>query len=252
MNRIVRLAQGGIVVSLLAAMVAPAQPAAAQLPAARSIVDRYIEAIGGRQAVLAQTSFKVIGKFAVPASGLVGDLEVYQSNNQTFARIMLPGIGEMLRGYDGTTGWSVNAIEGPRLLEGMELAQMREESRRNAALRDTSLVTSLETVERTTMNGQECWKIKVVWKSGRETQDCYSVENHLLVANVGKTTTPMGEIDYVTNYHDYKQFGAIKVATRVVQTALGQEQVVTTESIEFGPVDAAKFALPEAIKALVK
>ena len=35
------------------------------------------------------------------------------------------------------------------------------------------------------MNEQECWKVKVVWKSGRETRDCYSTASGLLIATAG-------------------------------------------------------------------
>jgi hypothetical protein len=225
---------------------------AQSLPAAREIVDRHVAAIGGEAALRKHTSWKTLGRFSVPASGLSGEIEAYQEHGRMFARIDIPGIGELLRGYDGTVGWSMNPLEGPRILDGLELAQTREESARGATLRDTSVVTSLQTVEKTTMNGEDCWKVKVVWKSGRESFDCYSVESALLVATEGKTTTPMGEFQYTTDIHDYKQFGDLRIATRVVQHALGQEQVLTTESVEYGPVDASLFALPAAIKALVR
>jgi hypothetical protein len=231
---------------------AGSEVSAQALPAAREIVDRYVVAVGGEAALRKHTSWKAVGRFSVPASGMAGELEAVQAPGRMFARINIPGIGELLRGYDGTIGWSINPLEGPRILEGAELAQTREELSRGAALRDTTVVSSLQTLEKTTLNGEECWKVKVVWKSGRESFDCYSLKSALLIATEGKTTTSMGEFQYTTDIHDYKLFGEVRIATRVVQRALGQEQVVTTESVEFGPVDAAQFALPDAIKALVR
>jgi hypothetical protein len=237
---------------LLVAFVAGGDVSAQSLPAAREIVDRYVTAVGGEAALRKHTSWKAKGHFSVPASGLSGELEAYQAPGRMFARINIPGIGELLRGYDGKVGWSINPLEGPRILDGPELAQTREELSRGATLRDSTVVASLQTLEKTTMNGEECWKVKVVWKSGRESVDCYSLKSSLLIATEGKTTTPMGEFQYTTDIHDYKQFGEVRIATRVVQRALGQEQVVTTETVEFGPVDASQFALPEPIKALVR
>jgi hypothetical protein len=225
---------------------------AAEAPPAREVVERYVDAIGGEAAVRRQSSWRATGTFAVPAAGLEGGIEVYQSNGRTMGRITVPGIGELLRGYDGSVGWSLNPLEGPRLLEGMELAQAKEEALRGSALRDSTVVASLETVGRAEMNGEACWRVKVAWKSGRETHDCYSVASGLLIASTGTAVTPMGEFAYTTLMHDYKAFGDLRIATRVVQQTLGQEQIVTTQTIDFGPVDPAKFALPAAIQALVK
>ena len=38
-------------------------------------------------------------------------------------RITLPGLGDMLRGYDGAIGWSVDPAVGPRVLSGRELQE---------------------------------------------------------------------------------------------------------------------------------
>jgi len=222
-----------------------------QLPPAHEIVSRYVAAIGGEAAVRKQAAWEAHGRFAVPASGLNGDLVIYQDAGRMYSRIAIPGIGELLQGYDGEVGWSINPLEGPRVLEGLELARTKEEASRGATLRDSTVVQSLTTLEKSTVDGSECWKVKVVWKSGRETIDCFSVDTGLLIATEGRATTPMGEFDYTTAVHDYRQFGEVRIATRIVQRALGQEQVVTTDSVRFGPVDPARFALPDPIKALV-
>src|SRR4051812_18527590 len=47
------------------APVAPAAPSTA-LPSARSIIDRYVEAIGGRKAILAHTSTHASGTMSMP------------------------------------------------------------------------------------------------------------------------------------------------------------------------------------------
>lgn len=238
---------------LTLACTAGGQQAAAQdMPSGREVVDRYLEAVGGEEAMRESRSWKATGGFAMPSAGLGGTLEAYQAPNRMFARINVPGIGELLRGYDGSVAWSLNPLEGPRILEGKEAAQTVEEASPGAALRDATVVTSLETLERATMNGEECWRVKVTWKSGRETFDCYSVASGLMVATTGKAETNMGAIDYTTTVHDYKQFGPLLMPTRVVQQLLGQEQVVTTESIEFGPVDTSLFELPPQIAALVR
>lgn len=62
------------------------------------------------------------------------------------------------------------------------------------ALRDASLFTVRETVERTELNGAACYKVRLVWNSGRETHDCYGVDTGLMVAQVASQESPMGAI----------------------------------------------------------
>lgn len=237
---------------LLTFVLLPAVAGAQELPPARQLVDRYIEQIGGREAILTRTSTHTKGTFAMPAMGLTGDLEVYSADpGKQVTKVNISGLGEIRTGFDGEVAWSVNPMEGPRVMEGAELSQMRDEAAPESSLRDPTLVASLETVEKTNMNGQDCYKVKVVWKSGRESFDCYSVETGLIVAIQQQNVSPMGTIDVTVNLNDYKDFGGVKLPTRIVQQMMGAEQVMTITSVDFGNVDPSVFDLPAEIKALV-
>jgi hypothetical protein len=193
------------------------------------------------------------GKFEVPSAGMAGDLEIAQARpNKTTMRITLAGIGEMQQGYDGTTAWSVNPMQGPRVLTGPELDAVREESSFGTSSRQGPNVASAETVEKTEMNGEACYKVKLVWKSGRETFDCYSVASGLLIAAVVKQTTPNGTVEVTNLISDYKDFGGQRIATRIVQQAMGMEQVMTINAVEYDTATDSTFAMPPAIKALVE
>jgi len=113
-------------------------------------------------------------------------------------------------------------------------------------------VASAETLERTEMNGEACYKVKVVWKSGRETFDCYSVASGLLVATVAKQESPMGTVEVTNLVSDYKDFGGQKIATRLTQQAMGQEQVLVLMSVDYDAAPDSTFRMPAAIKALVE
>src|SRR5262245_40455947 len=95
----------GFLLAVVAFGVAPVaarapQPAKASLPAARTVIDRYIKEIGGREAVLAQTSSHMIGTVAMPAAGLTGTVEAFHAKpNKSLQRISLPGIGQLQEGF---------------------------------------------------------------------------------------------------------------------------------------------------------
>jgi hypothetical protein len=224
------------------------------LPSGRAIIDRYVQAIGGRDAVMRNSSIRYIGNFEMPAAGMKGNLTLVQAvPNKMAMTIELPGMGQMVTGFDGAVGWSINPMQGPRVLEGKELEQLREDAGPAAMLRPADRIRSAETVELTTMNGQSCYRVKITYHSGRESFDCYSPETGLLVGMTQTQESPMGSVQVTTLFGDWKEFGGLKTATKLRQQMLGQEQILTIDRLEFnGPEDAKALEVPEQIKPLVK
>jgi hypothetical protein len=223
-------------------------------PTGRAIIDRYVQAIGGRDAVMRYSSIRYVGNFEMPAAGMKGNLLVIQAApNKMAMTVDLPGMGQIVSGYDGTVGWSINPMQGPRVLEGKELEQLREDAGPSAMLRSSDRIRSAETVELTSMGGQACYKVKITYNSGRESFDCYSPETGLLVGMTQTQESPMGSVQVTTLFDDWKEFGGLKTATKLRQQMLGQEQILTIDRLEFNrPEDAKAVEMPEQIKPLVK
>ncbi len=223
------------------------------LPAAETLIERHLEAVGGRDAILAHTSSRVTGTFSMPAAGIQGTLETKAAApNLSFTQVEIPGMGVIRSGFDGTVGWSVDPNLGPRLLEGNELAAVMEGASQLAAVRDESLFDVRETVERTEMNGVACYKVRLLWKSGRETFDCYGAETGLMIGTMARQESPMGAIETTTFIEDYRDFDGVLSATRIRQQMLGQEQIMTLDTVEYGVVDPDAFVPPEPIRALME
>jgi len=226
---------------------------AAGLPPAKDLIAKFVTATNGVAVMAKHQSVRSKGRFEMAAAGVGGDLEISQARpNKTMMRINLSGMGQVEQGFDGTTGWSINPMQGPRVMTGKELDAVREESNFGGSSRQGPNVVSAETVEKATMNGEACYKVKMVWKSGRETFDCYSVATGLLIATVGKQESPMGSVEVTNLVSDYKDFGGQKIATRLTQQVMGNEQVITITSVDYDAADAATFEMPAAIKALVE
>jgi hypothetical protein len=197
-------------------------------------------------------SVRQTGTFSIPAAGITGALEIVRAQpNKSMVHINLPGIGEIVQGFDGTVGFSMNPMQGNSLLKGQELAAEAEEGAFTASLGAPEFFTSQETVEKTTMGGVECYKVKLVWKSGRTTYDCFAVDTGLRAGNISSQDTPMGPTEVTVLLSDYKKFGDITMASKITQLVGGNEQVITITSVEYNQVAADAFALPAPIKALV-
>lgn len=239
-------------VPLMAAATIAGAQTTAPLPPAATLVAKYADAVGA-PAFLAAKAIVTKGGMSMPAAGLNATFELTQlASNQMAMVTDIAGMGKVEAGFDGTTAWSMDPMQGARVLAGPELDQIKDEADRRGAVRAPDMFTSIETVGDTTMNAERCYLVKLSWKSGRQTHDCYSVATGLIVASRSMQKTGMGDIPVVTLFSDYKKFGGVTVATKTVQEAMGQQQILTINSVEFGDGAGVKIAPPAAVQALVK
>jgi hypothetical protein len=235
---------------------APAKPEApaAALPDAREIINRHIQAVGGRDAILAHKSMHSMGTLAVPASGISGPIEMYGATgpDRVVVKTSVAGIGEILEGYDGSHAWSVSPMTGPMLKVGKELQQTKLDADFYTELRDPKKYVSVKTVEKATFDGRPCYKVSLNRIDGVEDFDFYDVATGLRAGSVSTRESPMGTMTMTSVESGYKKFGNLMQATAVTQKVMGVEQTITLTSVEYDKVDPAVFEPPAAIKALIK
>ena len=265
-----RTAAAALVVALLAATAAaqtpaappapatpaaprPAAPPAAALPSARAVIDRHIEAIGGRKAILGHASTYASGTMSMPSSGVSGSLDVYAARpDKSFVKLSIGGIGDVLEGSDGKIAWSVSAITGPMLATGRELAQKKFDAAYDADLHDPARYKSMRTVEQAPYEGRPCYKLSLVHLDGTEDIEYYDVATKLKVATVATRESPMGPVHVTLSFADYRKFGDLLVPTTMTQSTMGVQQVLTFTVVEFDKVQASIFEPPAEIKAMLK
>ncbi|HSA54765.1 MAG TPA: hypothetical protein VLE53_03635 [Gemmatimonadaceae bacterium] len=225
-----------------------------ELPPARAVVDRYVEAIGGRAALLARPGAYSFGRLEITGQNVTGTVEMTSAPpNRLLSRVMIAAIGEIRSGYDGAIGWSLHPALGPQLMDSAGVSVMRRLAEFHAELHDSTFVTRLETVERTTFEGRQCYRVHVTFAAGGEHEEFFDVETGLLAGSEETRNTPVGTITVRTVLSDYRVFGNLLVATRLRQRpARGPEQVIVTDSIRFAPVPAETFTPPPAILALIR
>ena len=248
-NSILRVA-AMVLPMAVTATVAGAQ--SATLPPAASLVAKYATAVGAA-AFLSPKAVVTKGAMSMPAAGMNATFEMTQvTPNQMSMVTTIPGMGEVLVGFDGTTAWAVDPMQGPRILAGAELNQARDDADRRTMVYQPDMFTTMQTVADTTMNSERCYLVKLVSKSGRETFTCFSAASGLAVASKSTQKTPMGDIPVVSLISDYKKFGEFTVATKIVQELMGQQQILTITSVESSNGAGVTIAPPPAIQALVK
>jgi hypothetical protein len=226
---------------------------AAPLPSARSILDRHLAAIGGREAVLSHSSTAAKGTLSMPKAGMTGSLEIYGAKpNKSVVKITLAGLGVVTEGFNGVHGWSLSPMTGPMLLEGKQLEEKRFDSDFHSELRESGRYTSMTTLERTEFEGRQCYKVQLVRTTGGQDIEFYDVASGLKAGSITSRETHMGTVSGTTIEADYRKFGNLLQPTTIRSQISGVEQIITITSVEYDSVPPAVFDLPVEIRALVK
>ncbi|HVF39559.1 MAG TPA: hypothetical protein VM939_06630 [Gemmatimonadaceae bacterium] len=224
--------------------------ASAGLPVAATLVAKYASTMGGPALLKAQS---VTTRGSMVMSGMNATFEMVQlAPNKMKLITTLPGVGTIQVGFDGVTAWSIDPMQGPRVLSGKELVELQEQGDPRSAMRSPELFSAVQTVADTTMGGERCYLVKLNWKSGRETFDCFSPSSGLIVGSRAVQQTAMGAVPVVTLLSEYKKFGDVMFATKTVQQLMGQEQVINITAVEFNAGQAVTIVPPPEIQALKK
>jgi hypothetical protein len=239
-------------IAALVAAIAPILLSAQTLPDARAVLTRYAQATNAAK-LATFAGHRVKGTFELPAAGLTGTMEGYSDQlGRSVQIITLAAIGEVKEGVDTAFAWSLDPMQGPKLIEGKEFIESREREDPRAMRRDPALVLQAQTLERTVIDSVPCVKVKLTWKSGRTTTEYFSEKTGLLVQAESTETSSMGDLAVTTSYGDYKTFDGITMPTKTVQKANNTEVTLRLTEVVFGPVDPAKLAIPPEILALRK
>jgi hypothetical protein len=238
---------------VLAAGVAAAQPAGG-LPKAETVLDKYVEATGGKAAYAKLHSAVSTGSMEFTANGIRGTLTLWRARpDKSLMEINLEGIGKIREGSDGRVAWSLSAIQGPHLKEGDEKAEALRNSRFDADENWRAVFAKAETTAVETVEGKECYKLVMTPKEGSPVTRYYDRQSGLLLKVTMTVKSPMGEIPVESVASDYRKDGEILSAHKVTQKAAGQTFSISIDKTDYNvEIPPGKFDIPDEIKPLLE
>jgi hypothetical protein len=223
------------------------------LHSAETILERAIEAGGGRQAMEQTRNRMVKGKAVFKAMGLQGSLTGYEAPpNLRYARIELEGLGAVEEGVDGHEAWEMSSLQGPRLKDGEEKEITLFRSEFNGDLRWKERYTSVETTGTETVNERPCYKLVLVPKIGRPETRFYDTETYTLHRVDTTEVTIMGEVPAQTLLSDYREVDGLLLPFHTLQKVLTVEIEVILDEVQHNvEIPEGRFDLPPAVQELI-
>ncbi len=251
---LIRLAAFTAALGYATAQEPAAPPTRQELPKAEDVLNRYIEATGGRAAQKNIRSQHSTGVVTVAGSGISGTIAIFQSApDKAYSVISLQGGIKIEEGSDGQTAWEISTLQGPRIKTGDERAWALRDAAFNPHLRWAELYESAECTALDTAQGRECYRVVLTPREGKPVHHCYDRESGLLLMVSTILVSPMGEIPTETTLQDYRPVDGVVAPHALTHRVLTQEILVRIERILFNAeIPAGRYDLPQAVRELLK
>ncbi len=226
----------------------PIQQANGQ-PAVDTILDRYLQAVGGAERLSGLTSLAGTGLFLGfdDAGKLPVDLFVNAQGQR--ATVIHTLLGDSTTTFDGREGWvAAPASDKPvplLAMTGQELDGARLEALAFFPAGIKQALTNWRSGYPTTIDDRDVNVVQGTMPGGGTATLCFDVETGLLTRLVRWATSPVGRIVTRVDYSDYRDAGGVRVPhTWTVTWLNGRSHYELTRVQPNAEIPATRFAKP--------
>ncbi|MEP6913156.1 MAG: c-type cytochrome [bacterium] len=215
-------------------------------PTADQILDKYVEALGGKAAIDNLQSRVMKGTW-LTLNGITLGYEVYQSGpDKLYTVLNTPKQGAFERGFDGNVGWE-KSTRGVRTLEDPELYYLRRYPDLFKDIKLKEQFTRLSFGGTDKIDGKEVYVLRGVTADNKRERLFFDAQTGLLFRRSTSVTTMIGVIPEQVDYEDYRDAGGIKLPFTIRVSSIDSFFSSTRKFSEIkvnAPVDQTKFSKP--------
>jgi len=203
------------------------------------VLDKYMAAIGGKDKLLAMKSVYMQG-VSVMANGTEITNTTYKVQDKLFRNEIDFGMGTSVTIITPEKGWRSNPRNGgafePMAAEALQ-ASLYQMDCAGPLVNYAAKGHKAELVGKETVDGNECFKIKLTAKGGKEITYWIDSKTYFINQSSQKTSGRGGDMEIVFAYKDYKAVEGVQFPFSVSTTG-GFSGTMTYEKIEVNkPVD---------------
>ena len=223
---------------------ANAQELTSGLPTPDQLIDNFIRALGGADAL--EKIATRIEKGSVQVDGKSFDFERFNKTDKELFIQHTP-IGDSITGLDGNSGW-VSVPERPtRDLKGPDLDAARADADLQFALHIKEIFPDLRVEYPEAVDGRETYVVVGARQGRPPWRFFFDVQSGLLVRIVRYAESPLGLDPTQIDYADYRTVDGVKTPfTWTIAGAASRSTIRISEMQQNVPVDDEKFLKPSA------
>ncbi len=223
-------------------------PPATGAPSADSVLDKYIQALGGAQRLAGLTSFVAKGTSAgYGPESAQRPAEVFAKANGQRTTVIHSLNGDITTVYDGRAGWISAPLRPVAVmpLTGGELDGLKLDAELAFPARIKQLFGQWRVGRMDTVGGHRVQVLQGTSAGGTLATFYFDTESGLLVRLMRYANSPVGRIPTQVDYSDYRDVAGVKIPFRWTLAWLdGKESFEMSEVQPNAPIDPAKFAKP--------
>jgi hypothetical protein len=206
------------------------------------VLDKYLEAIGGRDAVTRLSSRTRRGTLTNRA-GQAAPLSIEETADGLI-RVTVASTPGVVRAVDGTSGWTQSG-DRLRVLDGVETrnASLQADMALGVQIRERYAALAVRAYDR--VNGTAVVVLEGRRAAGATETLSFDRASGLLVRRTVTLRTPMGPLPVQIDYDDYRPIDGVKTPFEVRVTDWESVSVETfSDVVHNQPIDPARFARP--------
>ncbi|HKR93941.1 MAG TPA: c-type cytochrome [Candidatus Angelobacter sp.] len=244
-----RAAESPVSVPIIAAEEAK-QPESPQqeagLPTAEQILDKYVQAVGGADAVQKITSREEKGTINIGGHQLPVEV-LAKAPNKRISSVHTPN-GDNVTAYDGHTGWIGNpGPRPPRQMSAQEEEAASFDATFHLPLELKKMFTKLQVRPADKIDGKEVYQVIGANEGKPPTRLFFDKDSGLLVRTIRYADTPVGRNPTEVDYADYQDKGGVKIPLQwTIARPMGRFTINVTDVQQNVPIDDSKFEKPAA------
>jgi len=212
------------------------------LPSADQILDKYLAAAGGADA-LHKIKTRV-QKGTVDAMGAQYPIEIYSEAPEKRVSISHPSFGESVTAFNGQAGW-LTTPRGVHPMNTSEQQSARIDAQIYFPVRLRELYQEFKVHPGETIDGHSTFLVTAKGASTPPLRLYFDQQTGLLLRLIRYTETPLGRNPLEVDYADYRDAGGLKIPYQWTLTRTSGSFTVRISSIQQNiPIDEKLFVMP--------
>lgn len=225
---------------------ADGKPAA--LPTVDQILDKYVQAMGGKAAIEKLTSRVSKGTFEIAAFGATGSAEIFEkAPNKTASVINVAGFGVVQEGFDGKSGWAVDPQNGMREKSGAELASAKLDSEFLKSIKIKQLYPKIVVKGKDKVGEKDVYVLEATPVEASAETWYFDAQTGLILRQDSERDGPQGKQAVQSFLDDYRDVDGVKLPFKLRQVMEAFTIDIKIDEVKHNvPIDDATFNKPAA------
>ena len=214
---------------------APATPTIpnSDQPTLNFVLDRYVIALGGRDAMAKITSRVAKGRIDVAGVSFGGRLETYaKAPNMSLIVMTTESLGVVKRGFDGRMAWAVSDRKDTRHPSPKELAALSDDAQLYREIKLQELYPRIKVGGTGNVGTREVYILEATSRFGYPEKLYFDIQNGLLLRRDTMRPSSDGPVQAELYFSDWRDVDGIKVPFKITEQMPSATYIFTLEDVK--------------------